>query len=87
MQTCLVRLKHHRVVASGEQAGEVRRECHVMLALFRLPPPEGGLSSSRLKHTCSPMGLVLIAMSVRVMVGLILYCRGEVAFEVAAGFR
>ena len=35
-------------------------------------PPEGGLGSSGIKQTCSPMGLVLIAMTVRVVVGLIL---------------
>ena len=39
---------------------------------FFVCPPEGGLGSSRIKQTCSPMGLVLVAMSVRVVVAPIL---------------
>ena len=48
--------------------------------------PEGGFGSSRIKQACFPMGLqyvVLIAMSIRVVVGLILRCVFIVGGKVA----
>ena len=57
-------------------------ENHINVVLV-CPPPDGDLGSSRINQTCSPMGLVLIAMSVRAAVGLIFRCAFTAGSEVA----